>query len=100
MPGRSVSRATLAIFMRALFVGLLMASGCAWGQTNYEIQVYAADTVQPGSTMVEFHSNFTFQGTKEMVDGVLPTQHQWHETLEITHGFSDWFETGFYIFSA
>jgi hypothetical protein len=22
-----------------------------------------------------------------------------HETLEITHGFTDWFETGFYVFS-
>jgi len=27
----------------------------------------------------------------------LPTNHQLHETIEITHGFTDWFETGFYI---
>ncbi len=26
------------------------------------------------------------------------TEHQLHETLEITHGFGDWFELGFYVF--
>jgi len=86
--------------MRALFLTYLLASACAWAQDNYEIQVYGSETVQPSATMVELHSNFTFQGSKGVVDGVLPTEHQWHETLEITHGFNDWFETGFYIFSA
>ncbi len=33
-------------------------------------------------------------------DGTLPTNHQLHETIEITHGFNDWFETGFYIFTS
>src|SRR5216683_1711899 len=33
-------------------------------------------------------------------DGMFPTNHQLHETIEITHGFTDWFETGFYIFTA
>ena len=28
------------------------------------------------------------------------TNHQLHETIEITHGFTDWFETGFYIFTS
>ena len=31
---------------------------------------------------------------------MLPTNHALHETLEITHGFNDWFETGFYVFSS
>jgi hypothetical protein len=78
----------------------MLVAARAWGQENYEIQVYAADTVEPHATMFEVHSNFTFQGSKTVVDGVLPTEHQFHETLEITHGFNDWFETGFYIFSA
>jgi len=30
----------------------------------------------------------------------LPTQHAVHETLEITHGWTSWFETGFYIFTS
>ena len=31
---------------------------------------------------------------------VLPTDHAFHETLEITHGFTPWFETGLYVFSS
>src|SRR5258708_19453538 len=50
--------------------------------------------------MAELHSNFTFQGSKSTTDGTYPTNHQLHETIEITHGFTDWFETGFYIFTS
>ena len=35
-----------------------------FGQGNYEIQVYGSDTVSPGNTMVELHSNFTLNGSK------------------------------------
>jgi hypothetical protein len=77
----------------------LGAGGVARAQDNYEIQVYGYDLVEKGHTMVELHSNFTFQGSKTAQDGVLPTNHQLHETIEITHGFTDWFETGFYIFT-
>ncbi|MFN7996681.1 MAG: hypothetical protein U0Q18_23920 [Bryobacteraceae bacterium] len=73
-------------------------SPAARAQGNYEIQVYGSDLVPPHNTMIELHSNFTFQGSKTTVDGVIPTEHQWHETLEITHGFNEWFETGFYQF--
>src|SRR5213592_5134465 len=69
-------------------------------QGNYENQVYPYETVEPRHTMVELHSNFTFQGSKSTDDGTLPTNHAWHETIEITHGFNDWFETGFYIFTS
>ena len=69
-----------------------------WGQENYEIQVYGSETVPARRTMVELHSNFTVQGSKEVIDGVRPTNHALHETIEITHGFNEWFETGFYLF--
>ena len=69
-------------------------------QENYEIQVYGSETIKPGRTMVELHSNFTVQGTKVKDGSMLPTNHALHETLEITHGFNDWFETGFYVFTA
>ena len=69
-------------------------------QNNYEVQVYGAETVTPHHTMVELHSNFTFQGTKDYADGLYPTNHALHETIEITHGFNQWFETGFYIFTS
>ncbi len=76
------------------------ASGLAHAQGSYEIQVYGSDLVAPGSTMFELHSNFTFQGSKTAVDGQYPTEHQAHETLEITHGFNNWFELGFYVFTS
>src|SRR5260221_11606409 len=69
-------------------------------QENYEIQVYPSETIPPKATMVELHSNFTFQGSKEIVDGVRPTNHALHETVEITRGFNEWYETGFYIFTS
>ena len=79
----------------------LLATGTAIrAQGNYEIQVYGADTVPPGRTMVELHSNFTFSGFKTSVFGVLPDQHQLHETLEVTQGFTNWFEVGFYVFTS
>ena len=68
-------------------------------QDNYEIQVYGSETVPKNSTMLELHSNFTFNGSKDKVNGVLPTNHVFHETIEITHGFTEWFETGFYLFN-
>jgi hypothetical protein len=77
-----------------LFLGLVHAQG------SYEIQVYGSDLVAPGNTMFELHSNFTFMGVKAVVDGMYPTEHQLHETLEITHGFNDWFEVGFYVFTS
>jgi hypothetical protein len=88
------------ILVATLFSAGLLASPTARAQDNYEIQVYGSETVEPGKTMVELHSNFTIDGSKRIIDGVLPTNHAEHETIEITHGFNDWFEVGFYIFTA
>ncbi|MBV9303554.1 MAG: hypothetical protein JOY62_02510 [Acidobacteriaceae bacterium] len=81
----------------SLFVLTVSVLGCAQG--NYEIQVYASETVPAGITMVELHSNFTVEGSKTTTDGTLPTNHQEHETIEITQGWTSWFETGWYIFT-
>ena len=62
--------------------------------------MYGSETVAPKRTMVELHSNFTFSGSKTMIDGVIPTEHSLHETLEITQGINSWFETGFYVFTS
>jgi hypothetical protein len=89
--------------LRHFIAPMMLVSCCAVGlraQGNYEVQVYGSDLVAPRVTMVELHSNFTASGTKGVADGVLPTQHAQHETLEITHGFNEWFETGFYIFTS
>jgi hypothetical protein len=70
-------------------------------QENYEIQVYASPTVPKGVTIYELHSNFTRKGRDFVTSlGELPTQGAWHETVEITHGFTDWTELGFYWFMA
>jgi len=88
--------------MRPFAVLALAVLGAASlsAQDNYEIQVYGADLVDPHHTMLELHSNFTFDGRATVVDGMFPTQHALHETVEITHGFTPWFETGFYIFTS
>jgi len=71
-----------------------------FAQTNYEIQVYGSETVAPGNTMLELHSNYTFSGSKDLADGMIPTEHALHETVEITQGLTDWSELGFYIFTS
>jgi hypothetical protein len=88
---------------RPAFLALLAISvlcSIALAQDNYEIQVYGSDTQAPRSTMVELHSNFTVEGSKTVIDGMLPTNHAEHETLELTQGINDWAEVGFYVFTS
>jgi hypothetical protein len=92
--------ATLVLVVLVLTVLILTFSPLATAQDNYEIQVYGSETVAPRSTMVEIHSNFTVDGSKTVQDGVLPTNHAEHETLEITQGINDWAEVGFYVFTS
>jgi hypothetical protein len=93
-------RRQLGFILFAAFAAFIPAAPRAAAQDNYEIQVYSYDTVEPGHTMVELHSNFTIDGSKQIINGLYPTNHAVHETIEITHGFTDWFETGFYIFTS
>ena len=66
---------------------------------DYEIQVYGSDILK-NILMTEVHSNYTFGGIKEKENGILPTHHMLHETLELTYGFTDCWEIGFYLFNA
>jgi hypothetical protein len=89
--------------LKLLFFAAIISLSCtapALAQGNYEIQVYGADTVEPRSTMFELHSNYTISGQKNQIDGVYPTYHQLHETVEITQGLTNWAEVGFYIFTS
>src|ERR1700677_183466 len=86
----------LFVLVSCLFSGLQVAHG----QGNYEIQVYGADTVPPKNLMVELHSNYTVSGQTKTIDGVYPTNHQEHETLELTQGINKWSEVGFYVFTS
>ncbi len=93
------SRQRLSPFYRLLVTACCL-SACAHAQGNYEIQVYGSDTVPAKNLMVELHSNYTVQGQHYVVDGVYPTYHQEHETVELTEGLNDWSEIGFYIFTS
>jgi hypothetical protein len=85
----------------ALGVAIALAAAApAYAQENYEIQVYASETLPAGTTMFELHSNYTLDGRKVVEAGVLPTHRSLHETLEITHGFTSWFEVGSYLFTS
>jgi hypothetical protein len=101
---KAVSKAVL--FQAGAFLLLGLASRQACAQDNYEIQVYGADTIPAKNTMLELHSNFTADGSKPLpgsnlaADGVYPTNHAEHETIEITQGLTSWSEVGFYIFTS
>ena len=81
-------------------LALLAYSSSLAAQANYEVQVYPSKTAEPHTTLFELHSNFTGIGTRAIENGVLPTHHAVHETIEITHGFSSVFELGFYVFAS
>jgi len=89
----------LRLSIVAMFL-LLSALRVAYAQDNYEIQVYSSEMDPPGTTMLELHSNFTAQGSTTSRDGLAPTNHAVHETLEVSHTFTDWLETGVYVFSS
>jgi len=92
---------TSALLLVALAGAVVLVSVLPAGaQGNFEIQVYPSETVPPGTTMVELHSNVAAKGTTQTIDGVLPTQGAFHETFEVTHGWTPWFETGFYLFTS
>ena len=78
----------------------LLCGASARAQDNYEIQVYPSETMAPETLLTELHSNFTAEGSTTTQYGMLPTQHQEHETIELTEGINDWSEVGFYIFTA
>lgn len=77
-----------------------LAPARAWAQGNFEIQVYGSELTAPGQTTGELHTNVAIRGTTHTEDGVVPTQGAVHETLEVTYGFTEWFETGFYLFTS
>jgi len=83
-----------------LSIAAILCVQSAVAQGNYEIQVYGAVTVPPKTLMTELHSNFTPEGQKYYINGVIPTNQQEHETLELTEGITSWSEIGFYVFTS
>ena len=98
-PPHTPNSRSLHLLLYVALIGLLSGTRL-FAQGNYEIQVYGADTIAPKSTMLELHSNYTPEGQRYTIDGVYPTNHQEHETIELTEGINDWSEVGFYIFTS
>ena len=84
----------------AWVLGFSLAASALPAQDNYEIQVYGSDLVAKGATMFELHSNFTSKSGVDTGPGMFSTYHALHETVEITHGFTDFFELGYYNFTS
>jgi hypothetical protein len=89
---------------RLLLFVLLVSSaappGRASAQDLFEIQVYPYQTVEPGRTMVELHTNYFPSGTSEAAPGEFAMNHQSHVTVEVTHGFTTYFECAGYLVTA
>jgi hypothetical protein len=80
-----------------LFICLsLIVSLQTKAQADAEIQVYSSPTVDPKTTMFELHSNYTFKGSYAPYE---IRSHYLNESLEITHGFTNNFEMGLYLFT-
>ncbi len=75
-------------------------SSPAAAQDIFEIQVYPYETVEPRHTMVELHMNYYPSGTTDTQNGLFANNHQFHLTMEITHGLTKHWELGGYLVSA
>ena len=60
--------------------------------------MYASPTIQKKVTIFELHSNYTFNGIKDLPEPRLARY--LNASLEVTHGISENFEFGFYAFSS
>jgi len=92
---RAIGRAVAVV----VFIAALASASPANAQDLYEIQVYPYMTVPAGRTMVEVHSNYFARGTTD-VGPEFPLNHQSHATLEVTHGFTNYFECAGYFVTA
>ncbi len=86
------------LLVTAALLCLFAVPTCA--QDLFEIQVYPYDTVPPHHTMFEFHMNYYPSGTRTAEDGLYPVNHQFHLTMEVTHGLSRYWELGGYLVTA
>lgn len=84
-------------WMAALCVVLLATSaGRASAQNLFEVQVFPDEILKRGETEVEFHSVVMPSGTR-LPDRMLDRSSHVHLSFELSHGWSDRFETGVFL---
>lgn len=94
---RRINRPLLTVLGASV---IILAASPAPSQDLFEIQVYPYETVEPHKTMVELHTNYFAKGTTTGEPDEYPLNHQAHLTLEVTHGFTKYFELAGYLVTA
>jgi len=89
-----------ARYSLVFLAGICLLAVSGFGQENYAIEVYGAETLSRGENEVALHSNYTFDGVGYPSEQADRSEHSLHETVELTHGFTDWFETGLYTLTS
>jgi len=75
---------------------LLAFAGRTFGQNLFEVQVFPDETLERGETEVEIHAVLMPSGTR-LPDRMLDRNSHMHLSFELSHGWSNWFETGAFI---
>jgi hypothetical protein len=87
---------TKRTLVRVLGAMLLCAPpGRAVAQNLFEVQVFPDETLSKGETSLEFHHVVMPSGIRLPDRTVDPSRHL-HVSFEISHGWTDTFETGFH----
>lgn len=88
----------------ALFFAMIAFSvlgpSLAVAQDLFEIQVYPSETAEPHHTWFEFHLIGFPRGTRDTSGGLFANNHQFHFTIEVTHGLTKDWELGGYLVTA
>src|SRR5437879_6153518 len=72
----------------------LVLVGIAKAQDPFEIHVYEYETLHRVQFMLEGHLNYVGKGTETFEGPVAPFHDQFHMTLELTAGLTDWTSLG------
>jgi hypothetical protein len=79
---------------------LFGALTAALAQDPFEIHIYEYETLAPGGYTLEAHLNYVLQGTKVSEGPLVPSQHQFHMTYELTRGITKETSLGFMFLTA
>lgn len=79
---------------------VILAAPHLSAQDTFELEVYGHPTASPGEWELEPHFAFTAVGTRLPDGSVVPTNHQIHLALEVTHGLTGHWEIAAYALVA
>ena len=80
----------------ALCLALLGPAGRASAQNLFEVQVFPDEILDRGETGIEFHNVVMPSGTR-LPDAMSDSSTHLHLSLEVSHGWTDSFETGLFV---